>query len=383
MDNKKENIKDRLNFLARKWQEGTIVLEEKREFEEWYHSFDDSLIELEEDEDITLIKERIFNAVEKEVGASKSKKSFFKRSFFRFAAAILVFSIPIGWYLHYVLLKERPMELTSLQDIEPGEQKAVLILSDGSRVELDGNSKEQVMTVEGAEIERKEGQLVYAATKGEKHAVPLHHTIQIPKGGIYELSLPDGTKVWLNAASSLRYPVEFTEKSREVELTGEAYFEVAKDKKRPFIVKSNKLTVEVLGTHFNMNAYEDEREIKTSLFEGKVKLIQANNSVVLQPMQEATVNLSSDKLQVDPIDSQDAISWKNGDFVFNDELITSVMKKISRWYDVEVVYSGNVPHTRYVGKISRSENVSEVLKMLSLTKTIHFQVEGRRVTVMD
>lgn len=384
MDNKNKDVRDRMNVLAKKWQEGTLSPREKQEFEEWYASFDDSVIELEMGEDIISVKERIYRSVENEMGNPHSKRSFVRSSFFRIAAALLVFSIAAGNYFYTSVTKTDALS-TAKHDIAPGGEKAILILSDGSKVELDGKSKDQVLAIEGAEIERKDGQLVYTAGSSRPNdEAPVYHTIQIPRGGTYELTLPDGTNVWLNAATTLRYPTDFFGDTREVELSGEAYFEVAKDENKPFIVKSKKFDIEVLGTHFNVNAYDDNSEIETMLYEGKVKIVQPDHkSVVLKPMQQATVNAFTDDLDVKDIDSKDAISWKDGDFVFDNELITNVMKKISRWYDVEVVYDGPLPKARYVGKVSRYENVSQVLKMLSLTNTIHFKVEERRITVMD
>jgi len=384
MDNKNKDVRDRMNVLAKKWQEGTLSPREKQEFEEWYASFDDSVIELEMGEDIISVKERIYRSVENEMGNPHSKRSFVRSSFFRIAAALLVFSIAAGNYFYTSVTKTDALS-TAKHDIAPGGEKAILILSDGSKVELDGKSKDQVLAIEGAEIERKDGQLVYTAGSSRPNdEAPVYHTIQIPRGGTYELTLPDGTNVWLNAATTLRYPTDFFGDTREVELSGEAYFEVAKDENKPFIVKSKKFDIEVLGTHFNVNAYDDNSEIETMLYEGKVKIVQPDHkSVVLKPMQQATVNAFTDDLDVKDIDSKDAISWKDGDFVFDNELITNVMKKISRWYDVEVVYDGPLPKARYVGKVSRYENVSQVLKMLALTNTIHFKVEERRITVMD
>lgn len=379
MENKK--LSERISILAKKWNEGTITPEEKKEFDEWYSSFKDTSVEFQTEEDYHLVKERIFHSIDREI-TPPYKKHFFQTPAFRVAVAVALLVTPIWLYFKEASNETAALVSISKNDIPPGGQKAVLILSDGSKVILDETASSAPVNIEGAEINRKLGKLVYTSDPSEKTILPVYHTIQIPRGGTYQLNLPDGTKVWLNAASSLRYPVEFGSDIREVELTGEGYFEVAKDKKRPFIVKNEKLNVEVLGTHFNINAYQDESRIKTTLFEGKVRIHQADKKVDLEPMQQAVLNASTQAIKIKGVDSREAIAWKNGEFIFDNELITSVMRKISRWYDVEVVYEGQIPKYRYIGKISRYENVSEVLKMLSLTKTIHFKVDERRISVM-
>lgn len=379
MENKK--LSERISILAKKWNEGTITPEEKKEFDEWYSSFKDTSVEFQTEEDYHLVKERIFHSIDREI-TPPYKKHFFQTPAFRVAVAVALLVTPIWLYFKEASNETAALVSISKNDIPPGGQKAVLILSDGSKVILDETASSAPVNIEGAEINRKLGKLVYTSDPSEKIILPVYHTIQIPRGGTYQLNLPDGTKVWLNAASSLRYPVEFGSDIREVELTGEGYFEVAKDKKHPFIVKNGKLNVEVLGTHFNINAYQDESRIKTTLFEGKVRIHQADKKVDLEPMQQAVLNASTQAIKIKGVDSREAIAWKNGEFIFDNELITSVMRKISRWYDVEVVYEGQIPKYRYIGKISRYENVSEVLKMLSLTKTIHFKVDERRITVM-
>jgi transmembrane sensor len=377
----KNELKLRILALAKKMQDGTITKEEKKEFELWYNSFDDSFVDVPEADDLAALKERIYEAIEHEIDPPEKKTTFFNTPLFKIAA-ILLCVLTVGGYFYTDYDRSNGVTLAE-KSIKPGSQKAILILADGSEIPLDKGQKNELLTVAGTKITNQSGQLIYSNNAhNNANTAPVFHTILVPKGGTYELSLPDGTKVWLNAASSLKYPTEFNGLTREVELTGEAYFEVSRNPNQPFIVKNEKLDIEVLGTHFNVNAYTSERETKTTLFEGKVKVILPNSNFLLSPMQQAVVN-ASNAVELKKINNLDAISWKDGFFVFENESISNVMQKIARWYDVELVYEGKQTQQGYIGKIPRSENISEVLKMLSLTKTVHFKIEGRRIIVMN
>jgi ferric-dicitrate binding protein FerR (iron transport regulator) len=202
-------------------------------------------------------------------------------------------------------------------------------------------------------------------------------------GGQYQLLLPDGSKVWLNSGSSIRFPTAFIGKERVVELKGEAFFDIKENKKMPFIVRTNNsMDIKVLGTQFNVMAYEDEKSINTTLLEGSVQILKETGSTYLEPGQAAVLNKGSGKIKVAPADIEDAVAWKNGYFIFSNENIESIMRKVSRWYNVEIEYQGNLNNKDFVGTISRDKNISELLKMLELTGAIHFRIEGRRVTVM-
>jgi transmembrane sensor len=192
--------------------------------------------------------------------------------------------------------------------------------------------------------------------------------------------LPDGSKVWLNSASTLRFPALFSGNTREVELNGEAYFDVAKNPNKPFKVITKDQIVEVLGTQFNINSYSDEETFKTTLIEGSVKIIYKDRVVLLSPGQQFQPSMKSSK--VIEADTEEVTAWKNGYFLFKDEDIQSIMRKVSRWYNVDVNYSGNIPDVGFGGNISRSKDINEVLNVLQLTNAVHFKVEGRRITVM-
>ncbi|MCX2453940.1 FecR family protein [Pedobacter sp. PLR] len=302
------------------------------------------------------------------------------------AAAVAVLAIGIGGYY----LSSMPAKLNgdAISNVEqkgehilPGGNKAVLTLSDGSQIELDDMANGEIAKESGVKITKTaDGRLLYTVREGLAHVKPAFNTISTPRGGQYQVALPDGTMVWLNAASSLKYPSSFTGKDRLVALTGEAYFEVAKDKKRPFKVKTEQQEVEVLGTHFNINAYDDEEVVKTTLIEGSVKVkLPSNKSAVLKPGQQSVV---LNDIKVNQVDANSAIDWKQGLFWFNDESIYSIMRQFSRWYNIEVEYRGDVRNVRFGGQVSRMKNLAQVLRIMELTKSIQFKVEGNKIIVM-
>lgn len=268
-------------------------------------------------------------------------------------------------------------------DISPGSDKAMLTLSDGKKILLDNTShgllaKEDKVNIHSA----IQGTLTYSKLK-RTDSRTYSHVLETPKGGRYQVDLSDGTKVWLNASSSLIYPTVFEGKERYVQLTGEAYFEVAKDKNRPFKVKSGRQVIEVLGTHFNVFAYPDEKKIQTVLLEGSIKISKGNKVRLIKPGQLATTIDSSDVISAVEADLEKSLAWKNNEFMFNGEDLESIMKSVSRWYNIEIVYRGNSGKTKYWGVVSRNQNLSAVLKMLQSAGKVSFSVEGRRVIVMN
>ncbi|PTT00941.1 hypothetical protein DBR11_08625 [Pedobacter sp. HMWF019] len=305
-------------------------------------------------------------------------------------AAIVILCLSIGYYWH-LRVTSRPTlkEQVVKSGIKPVGNKASLLLSNGKRIQLEDGKSGAVAEEAGIKIIKKaNGQLVYEAIGGRASDLKnvLYNTIETPRGGQYQVNLPDGTKVWLNAGTVFRYPVCFgVAKERRVELTGEGYFEVAKDKRHPFIVHSPAQEVEVLGTHFNINAYIEEPAVKTTLVEGSVSVYTLNkknvlNPVLLKPGQQAV--LDTHGLVVHEADTEQEIAWKNGVFLFNDEPLELIMRRISRWYDVDIEYQGGDRKQLYGGGVSRYENVSKVLEKLELLGGIHFKIEGRRIYVM-
>ncbi|HJU45510.1 MAG TPA: FecR domain-containing protein [Chitinophagaceae bacterium] len=281
---------------------------------------------------------------------------FLRRAWFRYAAAIILLA---GATIAIVVSSDRRSAKSGTDlskrfknDVAPGGNKATLTLADGRTIVLDSTQNGTIATQGGSSIIKlSNGQIRYDL-KGLSQGSVSWNTLSTPRGGTYQITLPDGSKVWLNAESSITYPVAFTGNERRVELVdGEAYFEVAKDSKRPFIVSvDDNMEVEVLGTHFNVNAYEDEEVIKTTLVEGKVKVNKSNKSnesLLLIPGQQAKVNIENETITViNDVDTEEAIAWKEGLFYFEDDDIKTVMRQLARWYDVEVEYEGKVPDSK-------------------------------------
>lgn len=267
-------------------------------------------------------------------------------------------------------------------DVAPGGNKAILTLANGSIVTLDDMKVGTTARIGSLDIHKtKGGQLSYSVNPDSMHTQTVQfNTLTTPKGGQYEVVLADGTKVFLNAASSLRFPTAFTGTERNVELTGEGYFEVAKNKAMPFKVKVGDMTVAVLGTHFNIMAYEGEKWVKTTLLEGSVRLTSGSASTMLKPGEQARLT-NSGSLNVVRVNTAEEVAWKDGYFAFNNTDIQTVMRQMSRWYDVEVQYSGAVPNDEFVGKISRSSKLSEVLRTLELTG-VHFRMENKKIIIL-
>jgi ferric-dicitrate binding protein FerR (iron transport regulator) len=261
-------------------------------------------------------------------------------------------------------------------DLRPGKRnKAVLIMADNTQIELD-SIRSGVLGVQGSSRIRKveDGSILYENGNQENQTTELAYNIlEIPVGSEFQLTLADGSKVWLNSASRLKFPVSFSGNTREVEVSGEAYFEVAPNKAKPFKVHFNGSAVEVLGTHFNVNAYENDHVQAVTLLEGSVKVMHQASAVKIRPGQQALLE-SAQPIQVKQIDTEEAVAWKNGYFMFVDENIRSIMKKMSRWYGFTVEYQGNVDDERFGGMVSKFKNVSEVLRMLESTGSLRFKI---------
>lgn len=267
------------------------------------------------------------------------------------------------------------------ETIRPGADRATLTLADGRNVVLEEAQDGVLHAEEGVEILKQADQLVYQSSgrSDDSHDVA-YNTITIPKGGQYQVVLPDGTKVWLNAASSLRFPTAFTGNQRLVELTGEGYFEVATIKHQPFTVVANSASVQVLGTHFNVNAYSLEDATRVSLLEGSVKVNAGNSSRMIRVGEQAVVDVSSN-IDVIKADVEQVTAWKDGYFQFDNEKFEEIAQKLERWYDVEFVNPGSLANKKFAGAIPRDTSLPEVLKMLELSGSIDFEIQGRRIIV--
>lgn len=308
-------------------------------------------------------------------------------SFNRFAgiAAVLLLGVTLfaGLFWLWTGKTEQSVQLAKQKDILPGENKALLTLADGSVISLKDARNGTVATQNGVLIEKDDvGNIRYIAD-GKPDAGALEmNTIATPKGGQYRITLPDGSIAMLNAASSLSYPVHFDEKERRVKMTGEVYFEIAKvtdnrKKRIPFFVDTDRQSIQVLGTHFNVNAYENA--LRTTLVEGSVK-IEAHNgkSTFLKPGEQAIL---AKELKVQEVDIKEELAWIHGDFIFRSETLESVFGQLERWYDIEVEYPPEIGKLRFNGMISRSQPLSSIVKMIQSTKKANVTIKERRIIV--
>jgi transmembrane sensor len=293
-------------------------------------------------------------------------------------------------------------------DVLPGTQKAILTLGDGSVIELDDAQNGTLASQGGTKVIKFNGTINYENAKRDGQT--LYNTIATPRGGQYQVVLPDGTEVWLNAASSIHFPTQFSGNERRVELTGEAYFEVKKDARKPFHVVTATQDVEVLGTHFNVNSYSDEPLVKTTLLEGKVKVVKRESafakasadksanvkrerpdeiSAVLKPGEQAVMSRANSPLTIhhSPFtidhspDLEQVMSWKNGVFQFNNADIKTITRQLARWYNLEIEYSKPPDDNLYFVEMPRNSKLSSILKVLKLTGNIHFEIEGNKLIV--
>ncbi|MFT3846246.1 MAG: FecR family protein [Lacibacter sp.] len=301
------------------------------------------------------------------------------------AAAVIVLaaSLTFFWLNNKQLNNRQLAQKTTQQqnDILPGRDQAVLTLADGSVIILDktgnGNIAKQGSTV----VDKKNGTIIYDASTVSSSTEISYNTIQTPRGGQYQVVLPDGSKVWLNAASSLRFPTAFTGASREVELTGEGYFEIEKNPARPFHVKVNSMEVEVLGTHFNVMAYGNEKETETTLLEGSVKINYKGNSKMLKPGQQGSLNLTGGNINVASADVDEAVAWKNGLFQFSNADLKTIMRQFERWYDVDVSFEGTERPRQFSGEIDRNVNLSQALKILEQAN-VKFRITDKKLVMI-
>lgn len=315
----------------------------------------------------------------------------YKRRWFSVAtaAAVLIF-ISTTIFLLFNNKKEaaiavKEKTITPDNDIAPGHDNAILTLDDGRTIVLDSAANGALAKQGNSKVLKLDGQIVYNKMANDHKGKPVYNTIATAKGNQYQLVLADGSKVWLNAASSIHFPAAFTGNERRVEITGEAYFEVAHNAAKPFIVKVNTPSgdggeIEVLGTHFNVNAYADEPDMKTTLLEGSVKIKKASAIQMLSPGQQARLTPDGIALQKN-VDLSQVMAWKEGFFQFDNTDTKTLMRQVARWYDVDVDFQGKIAEEGFSGKISRNVPLSKFLKVLELND-VHIKTEGRKITVM-
>lgn len=307
--------------------------------------------------------------------ATNSRPAIIRYRWWAAAAAIILL---LG-SATYLLRPQTPAPIASIPaaDVAPGTEKAVLTLANGAAIVLDSTGH-QVIKQGNTAISQQGGQLQYSPQSTQTEVS--FNTLATPRGGQFRLTLPDGTKVWLNAASSLKFPTAFTGKDRTVVLTGEAYFEVAKNTSMPFRVWGGNQLVEVLGTQFNINAYENESNTKTTLLQGSVRVSlpaaaqQPAASVVLKPGQQSVVS-GTGTIPVTTVSAADAVAWKNGLFQLDNTNIADIMHQLERWYDIDVKYEGKIPEVHYTGGIKRSSPLSKVIAMLEATGDARFRIQ--------
>lgn len=381
--------KDIKNIIKR-YLAGDANPDEIRFVEEYYKYLGNGENHFDSTDEIPALEKENFAAIQAKISASKKYRIL---PFYKYASAAALLILLIGGLFFFLYKNSNTALILSAKienlDVLPGTDKAILTLANGSKVILDEKTAENISDTQGVKISKtKDGQLVYsvlnidALPNSEKISF---NTIQTPKGGQYQVVLPDGTKVWLNAASSLKYPEVFIGNQRKVELTGEAYFEVAKNKNKPFHVKIQNQDVEVIGTHFNINGYPDDQTIKTTLLEGRVMVSNSSSVKTLKPGEQAIAGLAKNsiiKVSSD-VDTNDETAWKNGLFQFNDADLKIILNQLERWYDIKIDYS-SIPKKRYNGMVPRKSKLSEVLKMLEKTGNIKFELlEGRQLKVIS
>lgn len=373
------------NELLQKLHEGTITPSERSLLDSWYNHYTSQSSNVMTDDDV----ESSVNAMRSNL--QLDRKPFIKKLWPRIAIASAVAFMVIGAYFFRSSFTKTDNDNTAIAatDIAPGKNGATLTLANGQKIFINDALAGNIASQSGVKISKtKDGQIIYEVTDQGTDKIE-YNTLTTTRGEQTQVRLPDGSLVFLNAASSLRYPTSFAKSAkRSVGLTGEGYFEIAKDKSHPFIVTAANQEVEVLGTHFNINAYSDEKAVRTTLLEGSVRVAPvldngsaagSNKGRVLKPGQQSAMDEKG--MQVTDVNLDEVVAWQKGYFRFYDEDIATVMRKVSRWYNVEVEYSGQLPEVGFNARITKYSSIKDVLKTLEKTKAVHFKIEGRKVIV--
>ncbi|MCD0488964.1 DUF4974 domain-containing protein [Pedobacter sp. MC2016-14] len=372
--------KRKAGILLTKYNKGRASTEEKAVVESWFLDETKERADLLGTPDYMLLKVKLWAAIERSNEIRPAK--LWPRIV---AAASIVLVFAAGFYFATVGTKSQIQTNKQyvVNDLNPGSRKAILTLGNGKKINLNDAARGALATESGITVVKNaNGELIYRAAQEPEKSVPIYNMITTPRGGEHKVVLPDQSIVWLNAGSSLKFPVSFVNTGlRHVELHGEAYFEIKRDIHKPFIVSTGKEQIEVLGTHFNVHAYGDEAFSKTTLLEGSIKFTANRYSRIMKPGQMATNDYKNLNISLEHVDVEDVMAWKNGYFIFNNEDIKEIMKKLSRWYDFVPVYEGNLEGLTFQGNYLRSRSLANLLKTIELTNKVHFKIEERRVTV--
>jgi len=379
-----------LASLAERFLAGKTTQAEEEQLHHLYDSWDDDEEEVVTDtEHAEVLRAEIFQALKERIDAERARGvpsgHSIKRMIWRGVAAAGIIGLALLIYHQTTVKKgaagsEQKVLATNHLPVAPGKDKATLTLADGTVVELDSSGVALMSQQGNTRIRIKDGKIIYDPNKADGAAIA-YNTITTPRGGQYQVVLPDGTKVWLNATSFIKFPVAFSGDRRVVEVSGEAYFEVAKDPSMPFIAKVKDVEVEVLGTHFDVMAYGEEGKISTTLLEGSVRVSRGREKYAIAPGQQVVwkedgeFNLNTD------VDLEEVVAWKNGKFHFNNADIKTIMRQIARWYDVDVEYEDIAADTRLGGVVSRKEDIRQLLDYFEIAGKVRFKVGGRKVVV--
>lgn len=377
--------KERLEYLLDRYRDDQCDAAELAELNEWYHSmqYDPAGFTqwLKEANGEKALADTLYATFRHKIHVKTVPR--YRRIWQVAAAVIVLVSIPLLFKYFSSSIVSSP--LTAISPIKPGTNKAVLTLADGSQITLDDASDGKIASQQGVNvIKSANGQLTYDFSSDAKQGDQLvFNTLYTPKGGQYALILPDGTKAWLNSDSKLIFPVAFNGKERKVTLTGEAYFEVKHLKDVPFLITTGDQAIEVLGTHFNVNGYEDETAIHTTLLEGSVKVrnVLTQQAVLLVPGQQSDFNRNKGNIDIRKVNTEEVMAWKNGYFLFDDQDLPSILRAISRWYDVEIEYHYTGKHEKFGGTFSRSSDLQDILNNLQELGHVHFKIEQRKIIV--
>jgi ferric-dicitrate binding protein FerR (iron transport regulator) len=386
--------KKRFEYLLKAYLEETIRDDEKKELATLLKMTDRSFLEdtLEQHWNETITNTPVFSSeastkiLQHILGEERNKIAIplYRKTWIRILVAACLLAGVVGILLYNqnngTTNKNNVAQTTTT--IVPGGNKAVLTLADGSTIILDSAANGNLAEQGGVKVIKLDNGLLSYKSEHEGPAEMLYNSIVTPAGGQFQLTLSDGTKVWLNASSSLRFPAAFTGNDRQVSITGEAYFEVAKNTSKPFRVNiDNRGTVEVLGTSFNINSYSDEPSVNTTLMEGSVKITSlSGGDITLKPGQQARLKESITILN--DVDTDEIVAWKTGWFQFNRADLPTIMRQVSRWYDVEVLYEGKISKKSFSGIVSRENDISDILKIME-NAGIGFRIEGKKITVIQ